>query len=507
VRRWSIVIAAAVAVLSGLLFALASTDGGEAARPIYLDRSYSFAERAADLVARMTPQERASQLTSSQAPAIERLGVAAYGWWNEALHGVSRESTGFVGNPDIRQQEFFEISGSIVPRPSVLSAKPRIAKTDLERGVSQRVMFPEGVVVDPGLTLAMNDDTLYGFIEPGQSKPFPAGVTFSYSSNRPDVVSVDREGVIRTERNGVATITAVATDHGVSASTSFVVRVLSELDGLEVGGKAIEGFDPDVHDYDVTLPPQGTTTPPQVTATALTGSVEVTQAKGVPGTATVTCSGPDGIVSSYRVNFAQPPASDEFEGPALAPQWSFVRESPGDWSLTAKPGSLVITPTHGDLEKVTNSARNLLLQPALGDWTISSKLSFSERPRVATQQAGIIAYGDDDNYLKLALEATSPANIELSTTLEDDLSGIPIVQALEALNMSAILPGDNTIWLRMTKRGPSYSTSYSLDGVKWEPVWSTGATLGKLEVGLFAFNGSATTTSLRVAFDFFRVSS
>src|SRR5215468_2327796 len=38
--------------------------------PIYLDPSYSFAERAADLVARLTPTQRASQLVSSQAPAI-----------------------------------------------------------------------------------------------------------------------------------------------------------------------------------------------------------------------------------------------------------------------------------------------------------------------------------------------------------------------------------------------------------------------------------------------------
>src|SRR3954452_10960533 len=58
--------------------------------PIYLDPSYSFQERAADLVSRMTLAEKASQADSSVAPAIPRLGVQQYGWWNEALHGVSR---------------------------------------------------------------------------------------------------------------------------------------------------------------------------------------------------------------------------------------------------------------------------------------------------------------------------------------------------------------------------------------------------------------------------------
>src|SRR5947209_2731508 len=38
--------------------------------PIYSDTNYTFGERAADLVARLTPTQRASQLVSSQAPAI-----------------------------------------------------------------------------------------------------------------------------------------------------------------------------------------------------------------------------------------------------------------------------------------------------------------------------------------------------------------------------------------------------------------------------------------------------
>lgn len=45
--------------------------------------------RAKELVAQMTIEERASQLRYN-APAIERLNVPAYNWWNEALHGVAR---------------------------------------------------------------------------------------------------------------------------------------------------------------------------------------------------------------------------------------------------------------------------------------------------------------------------------------------------------------------------------------------------------------------------------
>ncbi|MCM1416866.1 MAG: glycoside hydrolase family 3 C-terminal domain-containing protein [bacterium] len=49
-------------------------------------------EKAKELVNKMTMEERASQLRYD-APAIERLGVPAYNWWGEALHGVARAGT------------------------------------------------------------------------------------------------------------------------------------------------------------------------------------------------------------------------------------------------------------------------------------------------------------------------------------------------------------------------------------------------------------------------------
>ena len=49
-------------------------------------------KQAQILVSQMTLEERASQLTY-QSPAIKRLGIPAYNWWNEALHGVARAGT------------------------------------------------------------------------------------------------------------------------------------------------------------------------------------------------------------------------------------------------------------------------------------------------------------------------------------------------------------------------------------------------------------------------------
>jgi beta-glucosidase len=58
-------------------------------KPKYLDESLSFEERAKDLVSRMTLEEKVTQMLFN-APAIKRLGIPAYNWWNEALHGVAR---------------------------------------------------------------------------------------------------------------------------------------------------------------------------------------------------------------------------------------------------------------------------------------------------------------------------------------------------------------------------------------------------------------------------------
>jgi len=55
----------------------------------FQDPSLSIEERVADLISRMTLKEKADQLLYT-APAIPRLGIPAYNWWNEALHGVAR---------------------------------------------------------------------------------------------------------------------------------------------------------------------------------------------------------------------------------------------------------------------------------------------------------------------------------------------------------------------------------------------------------------------------------
>jgi beta-glucosidase len=68
---------------------------GAGSAPLYLNSDRSADDRAADLVARMTVEEKISQLMNV-APAISRLDVPAYDWWNECLHGVARSGAATV---------------------------------------------------------------------------------------------------------------------------------------------------------------------------------------------------------------------------------------------------------------------------------------------------------------------------------------------------------------------------------------------------------------------------
>lgn len=61
----------------------------------YLNTKLPFEERAEDLLSRLTLEEKVS-LMRYDSPGIERLGIPAYNWWNECLHGVGRSGLATV---------------------------------------------------------------------------------------------------------------------------------------------------------------------------------------------------------------------------------------------------------------------------------------------------------------------------------------------------------------------------------------------------------------------------
>jgi beta-glucosidase len=419
---------------------------------------------------------------------------------DDGRYGIQISSS--AADSDILAQQFVTVSGSLTPVPATLTAQPTMLG-DAARGIQSRVMYPENAIVVPNLTLSMNDESLYGSIEPGQSRPFPYGMRFSFSSDHPNVVAVGRGNTIRTLSNGVATVTATVTYRGVTRSTQFVIRVLSELDRLALDGRQIRGFHPDTYGYDVIVPNGAPVPGVSASSPDRSATVAVTQAGDVPGRATVTVTGPDGITQTYTVYFAHRARSDDFSGMSVGPQWTWLRQDPADEQVS--DGALTITPEQGDLSGTNPPARNVLLQPALGNWAMVTKLTFSTAPHVDNQQGGIIAYQDDANWLKLDWEY-SGGTAELAETTSDNqnISGQQITQVLATIPTAGVLT-TNTVWLAMDKVGPRYTTYYSTDGVHFTPIYNLGASLSNVKVGLFAWNGPATTNDLKVSFAHFHI--
>ena len=82
-------------VAVSLLCAISVASLAQQATEPYKDPSLPVEQRVNDLISRMTDEEKASQLVHV-ADAIPRLGIPAYNWWNEGLHGVARAGVATV---------------------------------------------------------------------------------------------------------------------------------------------------------------------------------------------------------------------------------------------------------------------------------------------------------------------------------------------------------------------------------------------------------------------------
>lgn len=97
-----------------------------------------FRTRAAALVAQMTLEEKVGQ-TLYHAPAIERLGIPAYNWWNEALHGVARAGTATVFPQAIGIAATFE--EELAGRMAEVIATEARAKYNVQRRAGDRDIY------------------------------------------------------------------------------------------------------------------------------------------------------------------------------------------------------------------------------------------------------------------------------------------------------------------------------------------------------------------------------
>jgi alpha-glucuronidase len=280
------------------------------------------------------------------------------------------------------------------------------------------------------------------------------------------------------------------------------------LENLTVNGSALASFRPDVLAYNAVLPADAGSAPAvAAVASDPAATVAVEQASTPTGQATVTVtSGEASTVYTVRFDTAIT-GSDEFASSELGAQWRWVREDASRWRLG--DGALTVTSQSGDLQGGVNTARNIALQDVNGDWTAESRVVFSRPLATNNEQGGVVAYADDDNYVKLAWEmgdATAPLN-KLRVVLLREENGVATSTQVTGAAAQRLVGEGGAIWLRLTKTGNTYKAYYSSDGTVYKYMGTTTLATEPTGAGVLAFNRAGTSTDLDAAFDHFRIES
>ena len=106
---WQILVLAPLGtILFGFAPAAAAQPDGEKP-PLWRDPAQPLELRARDLVGRMTLEEKARQVCN-EAPSIPRLGLPAYDYWNDSLHGIGRNGTATVFPQAIGMAASFDLA-------------------------------------------------------------------------------------------------------------------------------------------------------------------------------------------------------------------------------------------------------------------------------------------------------------------------------------------------------------------------------------------------------------
>ena len=192
--------------------------------------------------------------------------------------------------------------------------------------------------------------------------------------------------------------------------------------------------------------------------------------------------------------------SDEFEGTSLnLCRWSQnVRHEPGGYTVGG--GNLTLPAAHGDFfAGAPNNNPNILLQSApAGPWTMTTRLTFD--PNENYEQAGLLVYGDDANYVKADYVFANGRGLEFLREANDVAAGFG-----GFVNIST---QPTTVEMRITSDGTTLRSYYRFAGGAWT-LYGEPAALASVpnpKVGVYANDSNATVTTRNDAvFDYFRI--
>ncbi|WP_406045082.1 ThuA domain-containing protein [Micromonospora sp. NBC_00898] len=200
--------------------------------------------------------------------------------------------------------------------------------------------------------------------------------------------------------------------------------------------------------------------------------------------------------------------SDDFSGTSLdESRWTTIIRR--DQNLTVSNGALHIPTSNTDIYGAgTGTTPNIVLQNApSGPWQATTKVTLAAA-RDAFQQAGLIVYGDDDNYAKMVLEArgTNDANNRIFQFIREE-NGVPNeVAASNTPTLGSAYP--DTAYVRLTSDGTNITAAYSKDNATWTSMPQTDKKLAGItnpKIGLLSLSGTGSRPVIDAAFDWFQL--
>ncbi len=220
--------------------------------------------------------------------------------------------------------------------------------------------------------------------------------------------------------------------------------------------------------------------------------------------ATVTVKDKQGGSTAKTITVVVNPASscgtfrDDFNGTDLDSSWQVVRRSQ---ALTVADGTANIVTENGDVYSNANNAKNIVLRQApSGPWTATIKVN--EAGARQYQQAGLIVYGDDDNYTKFDRVATSTADPPAEHfEFINEVAGTPRNNAADSgPQLDSSFPAD--WYMKIESDGTQIRGYYSADGTNWTLTGQPADLPANARVGIFALDNAA-ATHVTAKFDWF----
>ncbi|MFL5735317.1 MAG: family 43 glycosylhydrolase [Chloroflexia bacterium] len=202
------------------------------------------------------------------------------------------------------------------------------------------------------------------------------------------------------------------------------------------------------------------------------------------------------------------PLSDEFNGTSLSSQWSWVRQ-PATGTYGLEGGTFRFDTQAADLFEDSNNASVLTEASPDKDYIVETKVRLSVPPEGCCfnyVQAGMVIYGDDNNFIKLA-------HVSIWDTRQTEFAKelFPVPTGYPRYGNTIVGPPGEWTYLRIAvsrQRGGSnggeerYTAYTSLDGSTWERggTWTHNLGTGA-RIGLVSMGGSGFTAN----FDYVRV--